>query len=111
MTLTGHTMAAVPQANTSLHSPLDSCRRRSPIGIALSMIRQPDSPASTIRESRVTPGRIESLRTGVCNSSPITANKFIPDSSSMFWRVIGSSHSATVKPCFTARVEASNDAA
>ena len=60
---------------------------------------------------QVMPGSIESLSTGVTSSSPISANRFMPESSSIYRRSTGSSHRATVKPRATARVEASNDAA
>jgi len=96
ITLIGQTIAAVPQANTSLHSLLESCRSSSAMDIVLSTTRQHGITRQHDQGVTGHPGKIESLRTAWCSSSPMTANKFIPESSSMFCRVVGSSHRATV---------------
>ena len=77
----GLKMAAVPQANTSVHSPLTICASISSSTMARSCTVYPRCRPSVISESRVMPGRMAPSSAGVCNSPLMTANRFMPESS------------------------------
>ena len=83
---TGVMTAAVPHANTSVISPAATFFCHSSTSILRSSTANPASVAYCSKASRVTPGRIDPLNSGVTSRAvpplPNTKNRFIPPISS-----------------------------